>query len=149
LPDFQGRFSYGNNQQNGQILYNRHGGAAEVALTEQELPLHTHENGNISMNIADEHIHEYDDPGHGHGDQTEDSDYSAGSHPMLATTGGNGNDRGPHSHSISRDTTHISIYENGSHVHGIVGRMASSGFGEPFSIIPPYEMVYFIIYAGQ
>jgi len=147
VPDFQGRFPYGSNEHPGQTSNGHHGGAAEVTLTEQELPLHTHEKGNLSMNIAGEHMHDYDDPGHDHGGRTGDSDYSAGVHPM-GWTGGNGDDRGHHSHSISRDTTHISIRKNGSHVHEIVGRTASSGYGKPFNIIPPYETVLFIIFAG-
>ncbi|CAF1528716.1 unnamed protein product [Adineta ricciae] len=147
LPDFRARFPFGISEAESRTVSAHQGGALEVTLTEQELPSHTHQKGNLSTSIAGGHIHDYDDPGHDHGGRTGDSDYSRGSYSMFGT-GGGGNDRGMHSHQINRDQVHIAIRNNGTHAHEIEGNTAMAGSGKPFSIVPSYESVYYIIYAG-
>ncbi len=94
-----------------------------------------------------EHTHNINDPGHDHGGNTGEAAYPKGVWAFNAF-GGIGSDLGNHSHSISRDETGINILLGGIHSHPIAGITASTGQGKAFSIMPPYQIVNYIIYAG-
>jgi microcystin-dependent protein len=147
LPDFRGRFPLGLNNKMGQRSGVFQGGASAITLTQNELPSHSHGKGSLSSASAGNHTHSYDDPGHNHGGNTGSGQFSGGSWSMNPR-GGAGNDQGSHSHTINRDLTRINIRAAGVHSHAIVGETAAVGAGKPVSIMPPYQTVNYIIYAG-
>ena len=60
---------------------------------------------------------------------------------------GYGSDQASHSHSNSTDYTLIQIQSAGNHTHEIYDETETIGKDEPFSILPPYETINYIIYA--
>ena len=50
-------------------------------------------------------------------------------------------------HTISTDYTGISLQTSGSHTHTINGTTGSVGLGQPINIMPPYQIVHYIIRA--
>jgi microcystin-dependent protein len=140
LPDFRTRFPLGSNS-NPLVS----GGNPTHTLTVAELPSHNHDQGSLVTLTNGAHSHSITDPGHNHGGSTGLAAYSAGSDPMAATSGGHGDDSGVHSHSIATDFTGISVQSNGNHVHTISGSTGSSGSGQAINMMPPYQIINYII----
>ncbi|CAF2956476.1 unnamed protein product [Rotaria sp. Silwood2] len=147
LPDFKGRFPLGLNNKIGQRSGVFQGGASSATLTQNELPLHSHAKGSLSLTSAGDHTHSYNDPGHNHGGSTGSGPFSKGVYSMRPG-GGGGNDNGIHSHTINHDYTRINIKHAGLHSHVINGETTAVGEGRPFNIMPPYQTINYIIYAG-
>ena len=144
LPDFRGRFPLGNNDSSGHSFIL--GGASSVTITVSQLPAHSHNEGSLTTLSSGTHTHSYTDPGHNHGGSTDSQPFSAGSFSMLSS-GGGGNDRGVHAHTIALDYTGITIQADGSHTHTIQGSTGSQGANQPVDIMPPYQTTYYIIRA--
>lgn len=113
------------------------GGAAQVTLSESQIPAHTH-SITATTAAAGDHNHTINDPGHTHG-------YSApagvqilgyGNNPAVftstgATTGGS--------------VTGISINSSGSHTHTITATAATTGGGAAHENRPPYFALAYIM----
>jgi hypothetical protein len=142
LPDFRGRFPRGVDEilKVGEI-----GGHSRVQLTTEHLPSHSHSSGTLSTLTAGYHSHSYQDPGHDHGGRTGNGQFGGGGYRLGQN--GNGNSYSEHSHSISRDETHITIEPVEGHQHEIEGQTETVGNGTSFSVVPPYQTVNYIIYA--
>jgi hypothetical protein len=97
---------------------------------------------------AGAHTHNYDDPGHNHGGHTGEGYFGYGGSYGLKN-GGHFLDWNKHSHTIQTDRTHISIQSAGAHHHSIDGITGSQGSGNPFSIMPPYQAIDYIIFTGD
>ncbi|CAF0719518.1 unnamed protein product [Adineta steineri] len=146
LPDFRGRFPLGLQQEQRSGV--AQGGVDHVTLTTAHLPSHVHSSGSLNARSDGGHSHLYDDPGHDHGGQTGLSSYSKGTWPMAGLKGGNGNDHNVHSHTINKDYTRITIQSGGAHSHIVEGQTGPEGAGQAFSVMPPYQTINYIIYAG-
>jgi microcystin-dependent protein len=144
LPDFRARFPLGSNGSNGSQLVS--GGASSRVLTVAQLPVHSHDTGTLQILASGIHAHTYTDPGHNHGGVTGTAAFSGGSFAMLSG-GGHGNDDGSHFHTISTDTTDITIQPDGSHTHSLQGLTGTQGLNEPIDMMPPYQTIHYIIRA--
>ncbi|CAF1541292.1 unnamed protein product [Adineta ricciae] len=98
------------------------------------------------------HSHIVNDPGHNHGGSTDSSTTSYLSYSGTAVSfylySGSYVSASTHSHSIQTDYTNIILEANGSHTHTINGTTGSTGMGQPFNIMPPYQTVHYIIRAN-
>ena len=112
-----------------------------------QLPPHYHGRGTLSTRAAGHHAHGISDPGHNHGGNTGIAWYGRGTF-AFSGRGGAANDFGRHTHSINKDFTRITVRQAGNHAHHMEGTTASEGQGKPFSIMPPYHLINYIIYAG-
>ena len=146
LPNFQERFPLGLKQSQSSGV--ARGGTEYVALTTAHLPPHAHSSGNLKARSDGEHTHLYTDPGHNHGGVTGSATQGSGTLHMMGPRGGFGDDRISHTHTINLDYTRIAIQTGGAHSHVIDGQTGSQGAGQAFSIIPPYQAINYIIYAG-
>lgn len=122
LPNFNNRFPYGSNVSNPGGT----GGASTVTLTENELPEHRHAAGDASAQLITstdgDHVHGLD---------------------WVGTDSGNG---GSIVRGLGVDGTFSTpVNSSGSHGHTVIGDTAAAGGGEPFSILPPYLRIHFII----
>jgi microcystin-dependent protein len=147
VPDFRGRFPLGADPQRGQTSGIHQGGASSITLTQAELPPHAHGPGSLKTYAAGEHVHNLRDPGHDHGGRTGENSFGSGGNHGLKV-GGNFLDVLNHTHSIPPGLTKISIQTAGAHTHSLDGQTASQGNGRAFSIMPPYQAINYIIYAG-
>jgi microcystin-dependent protein len=142
LPDFRSRFPMGST---GNTL--SAGGNSTLTLNISQLPVHTHEEGSLTLSTVAAHTHVVTDPGHDHNGVTGSSGlllsfvgsgnvpYSAGGSFTVAT----------HTHSINTDYTGISLQPAGAHTHTINGTTSSVGLGQPINITPPHQTVHYII----
>eukprot|EP01024_Parvocaulis_polyphysoides_P021559 TRINITY_DN20211_c0_g1_i2.p4 TRINITY_DN20211_c0_g1~~TRINITY_DN20211_c0_g1_i2.p4 ORF type:complete len:161 (-),score=9.95 TRINITY_DN20211_c0_g1_i2:489-971(-) len=130
IPDLRGRFPLGETQNDSQDGPNRVpyatpigklGGSFQKVLTESELPKHAH-----TMQSNGEHVHSFDDYYYA------ESDCSIGSNVYGS---GATNDWNNKYCSVTHDT-----YSAGNHTHTI----GSIGQSQPFDIVPPFAVVYFI-----
>ena len=147
LPDFRGRFPLGVNRQAGQTPIMHQGGVTYVTLTQAELPTHAHASGSLTTYEVGDHTHKINDAGHDHGGKTGSGFFGVGGGHGLKQ-GGNFLDYNNHTHTIPKDFTKISILGGGGHSHVISGQTESIGNGKSFSIMPSYQTINYIIYAG-
>ncbi|CAF1045188.1 unnamed protein product [Didymodactylos carnosus] len=151
LPDFRGRIPMGVDKSSkttpNATTLGRIGGQATQILTVEQLPSHVHENGTFYAETAGDHSHSYQDPKHDHGGQTGEGPSNSGGFGMNPK-GGSGNDVEKHRHSISLAYTGITINPAGSHTHKVAGQSGSTGNGQSFSLLQPYQTVNYIIYSG-
>ncbi|CAF2895915.1 unnamed protein product [Rotaria sp. Silwood2] len=149
VPDFRGRFPLGLNMtQSHKITINR-GGSATQILTTNQMPTHLHNEGTLYTVNAGSHGHTVNDPGHNHGGKTDTRRGGAGGWNLKANGNGQFDDWATHEHVIPVGTTGIWLSNNGNHSHLIRGSTASTGGGQPFSIMPPYESIDYIIFTGD
>ncbi|CAF4855154.1 unnamed protein product [Rotaria socialis] len=141
LHDFHGRFSLGVGKASPVGVLGENN---TVELTTKHLPSHSHSADSLSTLVAGNHSHSYQDPGHDHGGRTGNGQFDAGGYKLGKD--GNRNSYTEHSHTISRDTTHITIEPVKENEHQIEGQPTIAGSGKPFSVIPPYQTVIYIIY---
>ncbi|CAF1169152.1 unnamed protein product [Rotaria sp. Silwood1] len=142
LPDFRARFPLGSQGTNDTSLIS--GGNSLHTITIAELPAHDHDQGSLQIQSNGGHTHSYSDPGHNHGGVTGTGPFGTGSLAMVSSSGF-GADSGTHTHSISAGTIGITIESNGNHIHSISGSTGSQGQGQPINMMPPYQIVHYII----
>jgi hypothetical protein len=152
LPDLRGRIPIGVDVE--QLRVNEatdigaEGGKSSHTLTVEQLPSHVHDPGTLENSYDGQHTHNLYDPGHNHGGLT--STYAV---PSSST-----NDYGEYNyqtigfrqwqaHTIETSFTQISLYSNDNHTHQLEGHTGAMGQDESFSILPPFQTFYYIIYA--
>lgn len=152
LPDLRGRVPFGADPEQGRLSnasgIGMTGGRASQTLDIEQLPSHAHGPGTFQNTYQGEHTHSLYDPGHNHGGSTNTyavpSQSSENYGEYIAHTNGF---RQWQAFQISSSYTQISLYPNGNHTHLITGHSDTVGQGQPFSILPPYQTFYYIIYA--
>ncbi|CAF1032595.1 unnamed protein product [Rotaria sordida] len=151
LPDFRGRQPIGVDtlqiRVNHATQLGLSGGKTTHTLTVEQLPAHKHGRGTLSLGTNGVHTHNHTDPGHNHGGITGSGPLGGSGRGM--TTGGGADDQMTHTHTIPTDTAHIIIHNAGAHTHDLNGEMDSVGSNQEFSLINPYQVVQYIIYAGD
>ncbi|CAF3834265.1 unnamed protein product [Rotaria sp. Silwood1] len=154
LPDFRGRFPLGHNQIGTYITSWKSGGNKNHTLTIDQIPIHHHSAGTLQTTYQGTHTHMVYDPGHNHGGKTGTHELTRrGRDPFNVRDtydfiGTNFDDKYNHQHDIPTGKTGIIINDNGSHSHLIHGSTTSAGGGNSFSIMPPYQTIAYIIFAG-
>ena len=113
LPNLQEKFIVGSSSNTGYNLADT-GGAAEVTLSVNQIPSHTHNDGSLGTSTAGNHNHTYTAFGGG----------TSGTVPALRFDGGGGVDFNTSSH-------------NG-HNHDVTGNTGSTGGGQAHENRPPY-----------
>ncbi|CAF3802386.1 unnamed protein product [Rotaria sp. Silwood1] len=152
LPDLRGRVAIGVDREGARIAnaakqLGSVGGQATHILTVAQLPSHDHDRGHLSAGHAGDHIHGIHDPGHNH-------------HITHSLIAGYGPKTGPYG--VTRDQwlkhvqphtelshTGITIHSSGGHGHEITGRTGTTGGGQQFSLLQPFQTFNYIIYAGN
>jgi microcystin-dependent protein len=152
LPDLRGRVPIGVDAE--QLRINTatdvgiEGGKASHTISVEQLPSHVHDSGTFQNSYNGEHTHSIHDPGHNHGGFT--STYAV---PSLSS-----NNYGEYNYqasgyrqwqayTIPTSFTQISLYSNGNHTHQLTGDTGATGQNESFSILPPFQTFYYVIYA--
>lgn len=119
IPDFRSKFPRGKDTIYGELST---GGTNKVTLTTQNLPRHNHDAGTLTIQQSGTHKH---------------------SIKARALASGSG--------MVASAPTDSSNYHeeetnpDGSHTHNITGATSFVGYSNPFSIIPPYLSINFII----
>ncbi|CAF1523824.1 unnamed protein product [Rotaria sp. Silwood1] len=152
LPDLRGRVPLGVDAE--QIRVNQAtdvgqtGGNTNHTLTVEQLPSHVHDSGTFQNSYDGQHTHNINDPGHNHGGKTS-------SYAILSSSSNNYGEYNSQmsgyrqwaAYTIATSLTQISLYSNGNHTHQLTGHTGTIGQNESFSILPPYQTFYYIIYA--
>jgi microcystin-dependent protein len=150
LPDFRGRIPLGVDPYETHVKMAKEtgvsGGKTTYQLTPSQIPAHNHSQGSLYVTTNGAHSHSISDPGHNHGGQTGSSGPMGGGRWGMPPSG-YGSDQSSHTHTISRDFTGIIIQSAGSHSHTVLGETGSFGNAEPFTVMPPYQTINYIIYA--
>ena len=152
LPDLRGRVPLGVDPQQLRVKdatdVGEEGGNTNHTLTVEQLPSHRHDSGTFQSSYAGQHTHELNDPGHNHGGMT--SSYAV---PSLSSDNYgeynyqmNGY-REWTAHTIATSFTQISLHSSGNHTHQLSGYTGVVGANESFSILPPFQTFYYVIYA--
>jgi microcystin-dependent protein len=151
LPDLRGRVPMGVDAEGVRIGNAKKmgvvGGKAVHVLSIDQLPSHDHDPGYLSTERTGNHTHDIHDPGHAH-------------HIARNLVVGHGPNTGPYGTTrdqwlrherpdTERSVTGIEIHSSGAHTHKITGRTASTGGGQQFSLVQPYQAFNYIIYAGN
>ncbi|CAF3424210.1 unnamed protein product [Rotaria sp. Silwood2] len=144
LPDLTAKFLLGQSLMPGSNFAT--GGSSIITLTENQLPSHKHGTGTITIESSGSHIHNVTDPGHDHGGFTGSAPGSTGNSGQGGKL--NSAPAGTHNHNIIAGKTGITINSAGDHSHSVSGDTASVGNGASINIMPPYQTVNYIIYAG-
>jgi microcystin-dependent protein len=147
LPDFRGRFPLGTDGRKSESVGINTGGASVHELSVAELPTHAHDQGTLTTQSSGSHMHSYNDPGHNHGGKTGSGPMSQGGWGLYK--GGGAHDGSTHAHVIPSGKTGITIDTSGIHTHSLSGASGLIGSSQPFSIMPPFQTVDYIIFAGQ
>lgn len=152
LPDLRGRVPIGVDPDATRLAnatdVGLAGGSTSHTLTVDELPAHSHDSGTLESASAGNHTHHVQDPGHNHGGFT--NTYAL---PSLTKT-----NYGEHfyqtkgyrqwqAYTIPPAFTQISLRWSGNHTHELTGRTGIIGGNQSFSILPPFQTFYYIIYA--
>lgn len=115
-PNLIDRFIMGANH----ITNGRTGGSDTVTLAEINMPIHNHPAGSLYTNSAGSHTHNCYQPRAGKSD--------------------NANDR-----TVMQFSDYKATSSSGSHSHSIYGSTGLAGASEPFSILPPYTVLFYIM----
>ncbi|CAF3284192.1 unnamed protein product [Rotaria socialis] len=136
---------------NGKTTFNipNFRGSSTQTLTVAQIPTHQHNKGTLSADSSGSHVHSINDAGHNHGGSTDTRPGGGGRFNLKSNGGGHFDDGNVHSHTIPTGHTGISILAGGLHGHSISGSTDYAGYGQSFSIMPPYQTVDFIIYTGD
>lgn len=119
------------------------GGEASHALTESELPSHTHGDGSLATSSAGSHSHggsTSTDGLHSHDGRRTGTLSADGSANQMNIGDGPTASAGDHSHSITTDTA-------AAHTHSITGDTGATGGGDAHENRPPYYALAFIMKA--
>ncbi|CAF3806490.1 unnamed protein product [Rotaria sordida] len=152
LPDLRGRVPLGVDAEQLRVSkatdVGEEGGNANHTLTVEQLPSHSHDSGTFQNSYDGQHTHNIHDPGHNHGGMT--SSYAVPS--SLSNNYGEYNSQNSGyrqwaAYTIATSLTQISLYSNGNHTHQLTGHTGTIGQNESFSILPPFQTFYYIIYA--
>lgn len=152
VPDFRTRFPRGLPSGGSSGVTGNTGGQEQVTLDTTQLPSHTHGAGSLGANEAGAHTHDITDPEHNHGGVTGTGPNTDGPYiPGMCSgnTNTNGLAVGTHTHTIPSGKTGITINSDGAHTHTVSGTTGATGGGQPVNILPPYQNINFIIYAGH
>ena len=152
LPDLRGRVPVGVDPEQLRVSnatdVGAEGGDASHILSVEQLPSHVHDAGTFRNSYDGQHTHNLSDPGHNHGGLT--STYAVSSSSTnnygeynYQTSGY----RQWQAYTIETAFTHISLQSDGNHTHQLIGQTGAAGRGESFSVIPPFQTFYYIIYA--
>jgi microcystin-dependent protein len=127
-PDLRGRFivGIGKNEEGTEYKQNDKGGEDKPAITEKQLPAHSHY---IDLTTTEDGLH-----GHGFEDKTI---FNQGSDDPRYQANGDGKGK---SGSISNSTGNA-----GMHLHKVKGDTKSIGNGEKFDNRPKYYALYYIM----
>lgn len=115
-PNLIDRFIMGANH----ITNGRTGGSDTVTLAEINMPIHDHPAGSLYTNSAGSHSHYCYQPRAGKSDNTNDRD-------------------------VMQYSDYKATSSSGSHSHSIYGNTGLAGASEPFSILPPYTVLFYIM----
>lgn len=148
VPDFRGRFPLGVNVTENQITNFTKGGSTSQRLTVDHIPAHQHGQGTLYTVSAGTHSHYVNDPGHNHGGQTDPRPGGSGPWNLKSNGAGPFDDSARHTHTISTGKTGISLSTDGAHSHTIGGSTSSTGGGQSFNILPPYQPIHYIMFTG-
>lgn len=118
-PDLRDRFAVG---AGGAYQVGGTGGAANVTLTQEQMPIHSHGVDGLTTNSSGEHRHSYSGWEESFGGN---NGYSA-SRAVTQTTG-----------------------SAGAHTHTITGTLSYSGGGQSHENRPPYYALCYIMYFGS
>ena len=152
VPDFRMRFPRGLPSGGSSGVAGNTGGQEQVTLDTTQLPSHAHGAGSLGAAEAGAHSHDITDPGHDHGGQTGTGPNDDGPYIPGMCSGNTNNDGlavGTHTHTIPSDETGVTINSAGAHTHTVSGTTGSTGGGQPVNILPRYQNINFIIYAGH
>ncbi|CAF1119563.1 unnamed protein product [Rotaria sp. Silwood1] len=150
LPDLRGRAAIGQDpfgiRAHHASKIGATGGHVKHTLTNDQLPVHYHASGSLTIGSGGTHMHGIDDPGHTH----EATVYRSGNFSKelhLKTYNGlsvwsQGKVK------VHRSTTGITVNAAGDHAHTLAGSTGATGNGESFSLLNPYQTLDYIIYAG-
>lgn len=151
LPDLRGRVAMGRDpfsiSTENTSRIGATGGQSRHILTNDQLPAHYHNEGSLTIGAGGSHTHSIYDPGHVHSaDIREDGPGSESGYHFKASTGS-------HNWYSSRvrmhsNATGITINAVGSHAHTLSGNTGSTGNAHSFSLLNPYQILDYIIYAG-
>ncbi|CAF2536053.1 unnamed protein product [Rotaria sp. Silwood2] len=152
LPDLRGRVPLGVDAEqlrvNNAKDVGEEGGNANHTLTIEQLPSHIHDSGTFQNSYDGQHIHNIYDPGHNHGGKT--SSYAIPSSSPNNYGEYNSQTSGYRqwaAYTIATSFTQISLFSNGNHTHQLTGHTGVVGQNESFSILPPFQTFYYVIYA--
>jgi microcystin-dependent protein len=155
VPDFRDRFPLGLNPIRSPGDSWEKGGNKEQILTIDQMPIHHHSAGTLNTTNTGTHAHTVNDPGHNHAGYTHHGDafvshLSGIGHavPGYIYAIYNGGHHKTHKHVIPVGKTGITLDNDGTHSHSIEGSTGSTGHGNSFSIIPPYQTIAYIIFTG-
>jgi microcystin-dependent protein len=151
LPDFRGRVPLGVDESRLRVdranEMGMSGGKSSHNLTVDQLPSHTHSHSSLHLQSSGGHTHSVYDPGHDHGGHTGSADWGAGTMNYRGSPGAGRSVETSHTHTIPRGTTSIAINAAGDHTHQLLGQISTTGSGQAFSLLPPYQTVTYIIYS--
>jgi len=146
LPDFRARFPLGSNNSYSNEFVS--GGHSTHVISVSEMPSHTHNTGTLQILNGGLHIHGIDDPGHNHGGSTSyESPGGIANSYALGAYGPPSYFYGVHAHTIPVGQTGIRVESNGLHTHGIQGDTGFNGSNQPMDMMPPYQIIHYIIRA--
>ncbi|UJR14266.1 hypothetical protein I4U23_001257 [Adineta vaga] len=153
LPDLRGRIPMGVDSEQIRLInatdIGREGGQTSHTLTIDQLPTHRHDSGTFETSSDGHHTHHIHDPGHNHGGFTNTYAVSSSSRNSYGEHNSQTNGyRQWQSFIIPPAVTKISLQSNGNHTHKLTGHSGIIGQNQSFSILPPFQTFYYIIYAN-
>jgi microcystin-dependent protein len=154
LPDLRGRVAVGVDREGvraGDVAkqLGNVGGQATHILSVAQLPSHEHDRGQLATVHGGEHTHGIHDPGHKHYIPYNlvsevpvfTGSMSSAEHPNKRITSAH--------RFADAATTGISVHSAGGHTHEVTGKTGTTGEGDQFSLLQPFQTFNYIIYAGD
>jgi microcystin-dependent protein len=151
-PNLSGRFVVGYSASDGDYDVGDTGGNKEQTLSTNQIPSHTHGDGNYGTNNTGSHTHGDGNYGtnntgsHSHsynnavtGTYNEPRNLGVGT-DGGANSSGNTNNAGNHSHNVTGNSG-----SGGSHSHNVTGNSGSTGGGQLVDVRPPYYALCYIM----
>ena len=159
VPDLRSKIPVGKGTDTEFDALGETGGAKTHAITEAQLPSHTHGVGTLATNSNGAHDHSIDPPittsadngshRHGYDDYYNNSEYSDDANDRVVGSDGtifaerNTDYAGTHNHTL--DIAAFNSASSGAHTHTLSGSTASTGSGSSINIIQPYIVLNYII----